>query len=132
MARAIRNAIRAKRFAIETPIFIACQADSPESLEFPIRAKHPIRAIRANRFARITPLSRRGMPTILGVNFLGPEARDKKDKFVGKMEGNFPQIHQMAGSCKLSTVPNVSGNRVFICHKLWAFSSQKQKKASKK
>ena len=65
MARAIRNAIRANRFAridsresfaIETPIFIACQADSPESLEFPIRANHPIRANRANRFARITPL----------------------------------------------------------------------------
>ena len=27
-------------FAIDTPIFIARQADSPESLEFPIRAKH--------------------------------------------------------------------------------------------
>ena len=44
-------------FAIETPIFIARQADSHESLEFPIRANHPIRANRANRFARITPLS---------------------------------------------------------------------------
>ena len=43
-------------FAIETPIFIARQADSHESLEFPIRANHPIRANRANRFARITPL----------------------------------------------------------------------------
>ena len=41
-------------FAIETPIFIACQADSHESLQFPIRANHPIRA---NRFARITLLS---------------------------------------------------------------------------
>ena len=61
MARAIRNAIRANRFARiirnETPIFIARQADSHESLEFPIRANHPIRASRANRFARITPLS---------------------------------------------------------------------------
>ena len=47
MARAIRNAIRANRFAridshesfaIETPIFVVHQADSPESLEFPIRA----------------------------------------------------------------------------------------------
>ena len=42
VARAIRNAIRARvdsreSFAIETPIFIARQADSPESLEFPIR-----------------------------------------------------------------------------------------------
>ena len=43
-------------FAIETPIFIARQADSPESLEFPIRANHLIRANRANRFARIMPL----------------------------------------------------------------------------
>ena len=47
-------------FAIDTPIFIARQADSHESLEFPIRANHPIRANRANRFARITPL--RGTP----------------------------------------------------------------------
>ena len=38
-------------------IFIAHQADSHESLEFPIRANHPIRTNRANRFARITPLS---------------------------------------------------------------------------
>ena len=44
-------------FAIETPIFIARQANSHESLEFPIRANHPIHANRANRFARITPLS---------------------------------------------------------------------------
>ena len=43
-------------FAVETPIFIARQADSHESLEFPIRANHAIRANRANRFARITPL----------------------------------------------------------------------------
>ena len=43
-------------FAIETPVFIARLADSHESLEFPIRANHPIRANRANRFARITPL----------------------------------------------------------------------------
>ena len=39
-----------------TDIFIAHQADSHESLGFPIRANHPIRANRANRFARITPL----------------------------------------------------------------------------
>ena len=72
MARAIRNAIRANRFAridsresfaIETPIFIARQADSHESLEFPIRANHPIRANRANRFARIMPLREAGFPT---------------------------------------------------------------------
>ena len=35
------------------------QADSHESLEFPIRANHSIRANRANRFARITPLRRK-------------------------------------------------------------------------
>ena len=35
---------------------MARQADSPKSFEFPIRANHPIRANRANRFARITPL----------------------------------------------------------------------------
>ena len=44
-------------FAIETPIFIARQADSHESLEFPIRANHLILANLANRLARITPLS---------------------------------------------------------------------------
>ena len=49
-------------FAIETPIIIARQAGSPESLEFPIRANHPIRANRANRFARITPLSAESRP----------------------------------------------------------------------
>ena len=58
VARAIRNTIRANRFAIENPIFIVRQADSHESLEFPIHANHPIRANRANRFARITPLRR--------------------------------------------------------------------------
>ena len=42
---------------METPPFIARQADSQESVEFPIRANHPIRANRVNRFARITPLS---------------------------------------------------------------------------
>ena len=60
MAQAIRNAIRANRFArficnFQIPIFKARQADSRESLEFPIR----IRANRANRFARVTPLRRR-------------------------------------------------------------------------
>ena len=43
-------------FAIKTPIFIARQADWPESLGFLLRANHPIRANRANRSARITPL----------------------------------------------------------------------------
>ena len=44
-------------FATETPIVIARQADLHESLGFPIRSNHPIRSNRANRFARITPLS---------------------------------------------------------------------------
>ena len=40
------------------PIFMTRQADSPESLEFPIRANRVTRANHANfRFARITPLS---------------------------------------------------------------------------
>ena len=67
VARAIRNAIprtdSRESFAIKTPIFIALQADSPESLDFPIRAN------RANRFVRITPLSfRLFLPNI----WLGP------------------------------------------------------------
>ena len=56
MARAIRKRDSRESFATETPVFIACQADSHESLEFPIHANHPIRANHANRFARITPL----------------------------------------------------------------------------
>ena len=32
-------------FAIETPIFIARQADSPESLEFPIRATRATKSV---------------------------------------------------------------------------------------
>ena len=39
-----RESIRANHSQLKTPIFIARQADSPESLEFPIRANHPIRA----------------------------------------------------------------------------------------
>ena len=43
VARAIRNAIRANRFARLKPLFfIVRQADSHESLEFPIRANHLI------------------------------------------------------------------------------------------
>ena len=62
MARAIRNAIRANRFAtnrfaiIETPIlkFIARQADLHESLEFPIRANHATKVLKfQNRKGRI-------------------------------------------------------------------------------
>ena len=36
-------------FAIDTPVFVARQADSPESLEFPIRANHPIRGNHATK-----------------------------------------------------------------------------------
>ena len=51
-----RESIRANRFALETPIFIdAHQADSRESLGFPSRANHSIRATRANRLFAITP-----------------------------------------------------------------------------
>ena len=42
-----RESIRANRFALETPVFIAGRADSHESLEFPIRANH---ATKAQRF----------------------------------------------------------------------------------
>ena len=51
VARAIRQRDSPARinsresFAIETPIFIARQADSHESLEFPIRANHPIKYV---------------------------------------------------------------------------------------
>ena len=45
-----RDSICANRFAIQSPIFIARQADSRESPEFPIRTN------RAHRFARITPV----------------------------------------------------------------------------
>ena len=51
-----RESIRENYSQLKTPIFIARQAASHESLEFPIRANHPILANRANRFARITPL----------------------------------------------------------------------------
>ena len=52
-----RESIRANHLQLTPLFFIARQADSHESLEFPICANHPIRANRANRFARITPLS---------------------------------------------------------------------------
>ena len=65
VARAFRNAIRANRSQLKPLYFIARQADSPESLEFLIRATHPIRANRVNRFARITPLRARKIGTIL-------------------------------------------------------------------
>ena len=77
VARAICNAIRANRFAriaIETPIFIARQADSHESLEFPIRANHSIRANRANRFALITQLSSKVSVSGVGLALLNEGA----------------------------------------------------------
>ena len=51
-----RESIRANHSQSKPLFFRARQADSHESLEFPIRENHPIRANRANRFARITPL----------------------------------------------------------------------------
>ena len=62
-----RESVRANRSQLKPLFFIARQADSPESLEFPIRANHPIRAgaDRANRFARITPLSMWVFPIFL-------------------------------------------------------------------
>ena len=54
--RDLRESIGANHSQLKPLSFIARQADSPESLEFPIRANHPIRANCANRFARITPL----------------------------------------------------------------------------
>ena len=62
VARAIRNAIRANRlqidsresFAIESPIFIARQADSPES---PIRANHATKLLRIEMWWHLSVLS---------------------------------------------------------------------------
>ena len=58
VARAIRNAIRANRFGIETPIFIEFQADSHESLEFPIPrdSRESCESIRANHATKLTEL----------------------------------------------------------------------------
>ena len=60
--RAIRNTIRAFRFARISPqltslfLWRVRPIRTIELLEFPIRANHPIRANRVNRFARIEPL----------------------------------------------------------------------------
>ena len=56
-----RESIRANHSQLKPHIFIARQADSQESLELPIRANHPIRANRANRFARITTTKNKGL-----------------------------------------------------------------------
>ena len=117
MARAIRAnrfaRIDSQResFAIEPPIFIARQADSHESLEFPIRANHAIRANRANRFARITPLTwprppatglrkpkslGRVLGRVLGKGLLGGDCWEQcwEDGFVRKSRGTalFPAV----------------------------------------
>ena len=66
-----RESIRANRFATKTPIFVARQADSHESLEFPISRESPdsresCESIRANhatiRGPRIPLLSCKGDP----------------------------------------------------------------------
>ena len=52
------DSIRANHSQLKPHILIALQADSPAlTFGFPIRANHPTHANRANRFARITPLS---------------------------------------------------------------------------
>ena len=43
-----RESMRVNHSQLKPPMFIARQADSPESLEVPIRLNHPIRANRAN------------------------------------------------------------------------------------
>ena len=92
-------------FAIETPIFIARQADSHEPLEFPIRANHAIRANRANRFARITPL--RGRKT----------AQEKKTnswerRFPGTFRTNVPLILPIFSVFSVGGGPKVPRNFV--------------------
>ena len=63
------------------PFFFANQANSPESLEFPIRANHPICANRSNfRFARITPLRLRNKNPPLLADFSSCSAR-RRDLF---------------------------------------------------
>ena len=94
VARAIRNAIDSREsFAVEAPIFVARQADSHKSLEFSIRANHPIRANRANRFARITPLRSEIIAEIC------------LKKFSAKFPQTLPQKmkRMFANFCKMST-----------------------------
>ena len=74
-------------FAIQTPIFIARQADLPESFESLIRTNHPIRANRANQFARITPLSLEKQ----GRKISG---KTSAEEFTEKFLGNFPKFRQ--------------------------------------
>ena len=62
VARVIRNAIRANRFAIETPIFTARQADSHESLDFPIDSRESCESIRANHATKGANLLPKFMP----------------------------------------------------------------------
>ena len=59
VARAIRNAIDSREsFAIEAPIFTACQAESHESLEFPIPgdSRESIRANHATKAPKFGPI----------------------------------------------------------------------------
>ena len=63
VALAIRNAICANRFAIDAPMFITRQADSPESVEFPIRANHATKfqglGVRIGKFHTISRCEKR-------------------------------------------------------------------------
>ena len=49
-----RESIHANHSQLKTPIFIARQADSPQSLEFPIRSREPCESIRTNRATQRT------------------------------------------------------------------------------
>ena len=68
--------------------FIARQADSHESLEFPIRANHPIRGNHANRFARVTPL-RAARVHLLIIDFMTLKTRVSRS--VTRC-GEFPEV----------------------------------------
>ena len=68
-----RESIRANHSQFK-PLFLwRGQADSHESLEYPIRANRVIRANRANRFARITPLRAARLFCVILWNYTWPQ-----------------------------------------------------------
>ena len=123
VAWAMRNAIRANRFAqiafaIETPIFIARQADSHEPLEFPIRANHLIRAIRANRTTKTENyyLINCGVPQVRRVKMICPDTQACYSRpFVGT-------VTTVAGKkyIDIIVVESCPGN----CHLFWSLFRQ--------
>ena len=74
----LRESIRANH-RIETPIFIARQADSPESLEFPIRTNH------ATKVAKFKGDNSLGMEAVKWV--VAKLQGDKTASFCWKMSG---------------------------------------------